>query len=69
VFEKATILGAIWKAARALQTTCQDLLYDRLECGSRFSVIGVKKNFPYNTEDMYRGWIRTDGVFVAIHES
>lgn len=24
---------------------------------------------PYNTEGMYRGWIRTEGVFVAIHET
>ena len=23
---------------------------------------------PYNTEGMYRGWIRREGVFVAIHE-
>ncbi len=24
---------------------------------------------PYNTEGMYRGWIRPEGVFVAIHET
>ena len=24
---------------------------------------------PYNTEGMYRGWIRSEGVFVAIHET
>ncbi len=43
----------------------------RLDNGAGACAIDRDGNvmLPYNTEGMYRGWIRPDGVFVAIHET
>ncbi len=57
-----------------LEAAINDLIHGemvRLDNGAGACAIDRDGNvmLPYNTEGMYRGWIRPDGVYVAIHET
>jgi L-asparaginase / beta-aspartyl-peptidase len=58
----------------SLEKAINGLIHDemvRLENGAGACAIDLNGNvmLPYNTEGMYRGWIRPEGAFVAIHET
>jgi L-asparaginase / beta-aspartyl-peptidase len=57
-----------------LEVAINDLIHGemvKLDNGAGACAIDRDGNvmLPYNTEGMYRGWIRPEGVFVAIHET
>lgn len=57
-----------------LEAAMNGLIHDQMVAlGNGAGACAVDRDgnvmLPYNTEGMYRGWIRTEGVFVAIHET